>query len=104
MDLSAGVVTRLIETMPDKRVTLAGADVRVARGAVVDLSGGGDLMASEHVPGPGGSSDILDARNGDGSFAIVPLLNSLFAPVDPLETPAFGFDADTSIELADQRF
>ena len=95
------IVTRLIETMPDKRVTLNGADVLVARGAVVNLSGGGDLIASEHVPGPGGSNDILDARNSDGSFAIVPLLNSLFAPVDPLETPAFGFDPDTIIELAD---
>jgi filamentous hemagglutinin len=93
------VVTRLVETLPDKRVSLAGADVNVARGAVVDLSGGGELLASEHLPGPGGSSDILDGR--DQAFAIVPQLDSAFAPYDPLATPNFAYAADASIELAD---
>ncbi|MCC6706438.1 MAG: filamentous hemagglutinin family protein [Gammaproteobacteria bacterium] len=92
-------VTRVLETMPDKRVTLAGADVRVARGAVVDLWGGGDLLATEHVPGPGGSSDILAAAGA--SFAVVPTLQSVFAPYDPIESAAFGFAPDSSIELAD---
>jgi len=94
------VVTRLIESMPAKRITFSAADVTLAPGAVVDVRGGGDLLATEHIPGPGGSTDILAAGNSGGAFAIVPSLDSRFAPVDPLETPAFGFRPDSTIEIA----
>ncbi len=94
-------VTRIIDAMPAKRITLSSANVSVAEGAVVDLRGGGNLLASEHIPGPGGSKDILAANNADGSFAIVPTLASQFSPFDPLESVAFGFAPDTTIELAD---
>lgn len=54
---------------PEKRVTLDGPNVEQADGAVVDVSGGGDLTAWEHVPGPGGSHDVL-AMNG--VYAVLP--------------------------------
>ena len=94
------VVTRIIESLPDKRINLSGANVQIKAGAVVDLRGGGDLLASEHIPGPGGSTDILAANNAAGSFAILPTLGSQFAPIDPLESASFGFAPDTTIELA----
>ena len=54
---------------PEKRVTMKSPDVALARGAVVDIAGGGDLHASEFVPGPGGSHDVL---NMPGMYAILP--------------------------------
>ena len=54
---------------PEKRVALAAPDVEIASGALVDVRGGGDLQAVEHVPGPGGSHDVLAAP---GIYAILP--------------------------------
>lgn len=72
----------LIEAVPQKRVELRGAEVRIESGALVDLSGGGDLRAYEFVPGPGGSRDLLDAANAPGTFAILPAAAAAFAPYD----------------------
>ena len=67
-----------------------------APGAVIDLSGGGgDLRAFEFVPGPGGSIDILDAANAEGTFAIVP--DTLAQPLDTLTGIGAGFFGDTFI-------
>ncbi|MGF6346854.1 filamentous haemagglutinin family protein [Variovorax sp. W2I14] len=54
---------------PEKRITMKSPDVALAQGAVVDIAGGGDLHASEFVPGPGGSHDVL---NMPGMYAILP--------------------------------
>ena len=63
------------------------------------------IGATEFVPGPGGSIDILlaDLESGAGvsanpSFAIVPGINA-FAPWDPLESPAAR--AVQGIEIGD---
>ncbi len=45
--------------------------VTAAAGATLDLSGGGNLVAQEFVPGIGGSKDIFAGAAG-GAFAIVP--------------------------------
>lgn len=83
------------QALPQKRIRLAGDDIDIQPGAQFDLSGGGDVRATEFVPGPGGSKDILlaDLDTGGGviandSFAIVPNLGSAFAPFDPIESPA----------------
>jgi hypothetical protein len=47
--------------LPTRGVTLAGEEVRTASGSVVDLSGGGDLLAYRWIPGLGGSTDLLGA-------------------------------------------
>src|SRR5262249_17488959 len=45
----------------------------VVAGSTVDIRGGGDLVAFEHVPGPGGSHDVLALP---GLYAILPALNN----------------------------
>ncbi|MDM0087380.1 MULTISPECIES: filamentous haemagglutinin family protein [unclassified Variovorax] len=62
---------------PEKRITLKAPDVGLAAGAVLDISGGGDLFAAEFVPGPGGSHDVL---NVPGMYAVLPGYGSA-APV-----------------------
>ncbi|MGL3823098.1 filamentous haemagglutinin family protein [Sphingopyxis sp. R3-92] len=77
-----------------------GIDVQTARlnvqeGAVLDLSGGGDLLGAGFVSGRGGSVDILQTGlansrpgyapgwNGDAVYAIVPSVTTGYAPVAP---------------------
>ncbi len=62
----------------------------LAAGSVVDVRGGGDLFAWEHVPGPGGSHDILSMR---GVYAILPAAGVA-------TTPAGGPSAGDRIWLA----
>lgn len=54
---------------PDKRISLSAGSVSTEAGSVVDVSGGGDLLATEFVPGPGGSNNILASS---GAYALVP--------------------------------
>ncbi|MDD4915105.1 MAG: filamentous hemagglutinin family protein [Methylococcales bacterium] len=78
--------------VPEKQLTLNAPTVASSKGAVIDLSGGGDLMAYEFVPGAGGSKDVLAAGNaiyGGTSFAIIPSYTG-YAPYDPMLTPAAG--------------
>lgn len=65
-----------------KEISISGDDVRVNAGAVIDLSGGGDLLASEFLPGPGGSRDLLGG-GGDFAFALLPVSAGAPAPIDP---------------------
>jgi filamentous hemagglutinin family protein len=49
--------------MPEKTVRISGESVTMAEGAVVDIRGGGDLLASRWKPGSGGSVDILGSAS-----------------------------------------
>ncbi|MBI5335809.1 MAG: filamentous hemagglutinin family protein [Burkholderiales bacterium] len=64
-----------IEAPLAKSVTLAapGQTVQLLSGEV-DLSGGGQMLGWEFVPGPGGSTDIFTGAGsgGGGAYAIVP--------------------------------
>ncbi|MNU42237.1 Heme/hemopexin-binding protein precursor [compost metagenome] len=60
---------RYLSSLPEKRVLLQAPDVAMAAGAVVDIAGGGDLHAWEHVPGSGGSHDVLTLP---GMYAVLP--------------------------------
>jgi len=92
-----GDITELPDKPPTRLIRLAAPAIGLSQGAQLDVSGGGDALAWEFVPGPGGSQDILLAdRNLDPnpkevdpnpSFAILPSLASEFAPWDPLESP-----------------
>jgi filamentous hemagglutinin family protein len=44
---------------PPKSITIAGNDVSLNSGATIDISGGGELQASEWVPGTGGTVNVL---------------------------------------------
>lgn len=81
--------------LPEKSIRLKADTIDVQPGAQFDLAGGGDVRATEFIPGPGGSKDILlaDLDTGSGinpnqSFAIIPGLGSEFAPFDPIDSPA----------------
>jgi filamentous hemagglutinin len=73
--------------VPEQRVRLDADEIDVAAGAVVDLSGGGDLLAYEFIPGSTGKIDVLSADVSPGLFAIVPSLELGYAPYDPQESP-----------------
>ena len=81
-DLVAGTNLQLFDGLPQKAVSLRGAEIEVAPGAQVDLRGGGDLLASEFLPGPGGSRDVLAPANAGGAFAVLPALGAGTAPLD----------------------
>jgi filamentous hemagglutinin family protein len=90
----------LFNRPPDKLISLDAETVATRAGSVVDVSGGGDLLAFEFAPGPGGSSDILLGANNGESFAIVPGLASEFAPFDPIESQDADIAIGDVIELA----
>ena len=59
----------LLTTPPEKRIVVTGDNVDLQKGAVIDASGGGDVLGLEFVQGPKGAANIL---SGDGVFAISP--------------------------------
>jgi len=68
-----------LQTPPAKAISLSAPSVVQRAGALVDLSGGGDLLATEFVRGQGGSADVLLQPN---TFAIIPTALLSAAPVD----------------------
>jgi hypothetical protein len=87
-------------TLPSQQVTLDAARVDFQSGATVDISGGGDLLAYEFLPGPGGSRDILSGTVRPNQFAVVPGLKGSFAPYDPREYRGYDLRAGDSVYLA----
>jgi hypothetical protein len=77
-----GPYKRVIATPPQRRILLDAGRVEIAPGARLDLSGGGDLLAYEFLPGPGGSRDFLQPEHSAGLYAIVPGAALGFAPHD----------------------
>ncbi|MBL8200202.1 MAG: filamentous hemagglutinin family protein [Chromatiales bacterium] len=88
-----------IAAPPDKRVRLEGQAISVADGAVVDLSGGGDLYAYEFLPGPGGSLDALAPGVNPNLYAVLPG-GSAFAAYDTQEYAGSGLKPGDSVRLA----
>lgn len=85
----------LIAAAPQKSITVRSDKILRDEGAVIDLSGGGDLQAYEFIAGVGGSADVL--ANGK-SFAVLPGFSG-YAPFDPLESPASGLALGESVYL-----
>jgi filamentous hemagglutinin family protein len=90
---------------PAAILSFGGVDVSLESGAIVDVRGGGDLVAYEFVSGTGGSRDVLsrfnnDPFSGNGGYqypderqvyAIVPgLSDASVAPVDPIYSADYG--------------
>ncbi|WP_374088456.1 filamentous haemagglutinin family protein [Methylomicrobium lacus] len=99
---ATGSINLLIDTPPEKRLTLSGKDIALKDGAKVDLSGGGDLYAYEFIPGPGGSTDVLNPNSAGFTeqFAIMPGLGNALTPFDPLEFPGSGLNVGDSVYLS----
>ncbi|MEW6438757.1 MAG: filamentous hemagglutinin family protein [Pseudomonadota bacterium] len=84
---------------PAKVINLNGANVTLASGATVDLSGGGDLYATEWVPGTGGSRNVLSQYNvtypASGAAVATPLFpdaRNVYAIVPSYEAPVAAYD------------
>lgn len=75
---------------PQKTITVAGTNLSVQNGAVIDIRGGGDLYAYQWVSGLGGTQDILASSL---SFAVIPGYSANFAPVA-------GFTTSTTESVA----
>jgi len=88
-----------LSATPQKAITLAGPTLELRAGAVVNLNGGGDLLAYELVPAPGGGIDYLQPAYQQ-SYVIIPSLKSGFAPYDYLEFPGSGLSPGESIHLS----
>jgi filamentous hemagglutinin len=86
---------------PAKTVQLNGNSIVVSKGATIDLSGGGDLQASEFMPGVGGTVDVLSNTNTQNprEFAIVPQLALQYAPYDPQSQSGFSYAPGSSVVL-----
>ncbi|MFN7641980.1 MAG: filamentous hemagglutinin family protein [Burkholderiales bacterium] len=63
--------TRDLTSLP-RSVTIAGESIRIAPGAVVDASGGGEVLASSFVASSRGASDLLQRPN---VYAVIPGLD-----------------------------
>lgn len=94
--------TLLVNATPEKSVSINADTINVNSGASIDISGGGDLLAVEFRPGPGGSIDITsNVGNLDGSFAIIPSYGEQSLPFDPLITPDANIALGDAIQLTD---
>lgn len=71
---------RLFPEPPAKQVKLDAPEVNQSAAARIDLSGGGDLLAHEFLPGLGGSADYLGRPD---TYAVLPSYGASFAPHDP---------------------
>jgi filamentous hemagglutinin len=90
---------RAADDLPRQNVNLRAPNVQLAEGAVLDQSGGGDLLAYEFQAGLGGSFDVLNPAVAPNNYAIVPLLGDGYAPIDAQESLQFGLKPGESIEL-----
>ncbi|PPD29715.1 MAG: filamentous hemagglutinin [Methylomonas sp.] len=96
-DIAASDTDRkFIFDAPQKKISVAADRILRDEGAKMDLSGGGDLLAYEFIPGDGGSLDVLDSNQ---VFAILPGLSG-YAPYDPKTLPASGLQTGDQVYLA----
>ena len=97
---SNGVSESFTVKAPSKRVVIDAKNAVIETGAVINLSGGGEAVAWEFVPGPNGKTDILEAvSNGEQTvFAIVPSWGGSFAPSDNQNQANY----DGSLKAGDQ--
>ena len=72
----------LLNGPPAKLIVLGGTSVKTLAGATIDGRGGGEVYASEFVPGTGGSRNVLTTTT-QTVYALVPGYASSLAPSDP---------------------
>ncbi|MGH8445608.1 MAG: hypothetical protein ACREVL_10085, partial [Solimonas sp.] len=73
-----------LTTLPAKSVNLKGDTIDMQAGAVLDVSGGGNLYAREFVPGIGGSKDWLTGYR-DANYQWVDAPGEIFAVIPGFE-------------------
>ncbi len=92
VDGSSSSVSLDAVTQEGKHITLSAPTIQQQADARIDLSGGGDVLAVEFVPGNGGDNDITLQPN---TYAIIPTASLSAMPFDNdtlgLKDPGFGF-------------
>ena len=93
--------TETFDAIPEQRITLRGQDINIQEGATLDAHGGGDVAATEFLPGPGGSRDVLNTANAvaDGRYAILPWLKDSYAPYDAQAFAQWDLAPGASVEI-----
>lgn len=93
--------TQTFDAIPEQRVILRGQDINIQDGATLDAHGGGDVLATEFLPGPGGSRDVLNSENAlaDGRYAILPWLKDSYAPYDAQAFAHWDLAPGASVEI-----
>ncbi|KRB96930.1 hypothetical protein ASE11_16160 [Hydrogenophaga sp. Root209] len=84
----------ILSDLPEKSISLKGAQVDFQSGAQVSVAGGGDAQAYEFTVGPGGSKDFLAQAD---TFAVMPGYTDGFAPSDAQE--GFALDGGAAVYL-----
>ncbi|MEM7468807.1 MAG: hypothetical protein AAF387_18215, partial [Pseudomonadota bacterium] len=93
--------TLLFDETPAKGVSINADTINLLPGSEIDVSGGGDLLAVEFRPGPGGSIDITSADgNTNGSFAIIPDYGDQSLPFDPLISTGLDIALGDSVVIS----
>ena len=85
---------------PQKTVSISAGALGFQSGAKVDLAGGGDLLAYEWIPGPGGTSDYLSSQTSPHTFAVLPGYRLSVAPLDAMADTGFTLQPGDSVYLA----
>lgn len=84
----------------DQRIELHADDVDFQEGAVLDVSGGGNLIAAEFNSGTTGTQDVVGVDNISASFAIVPASSLASAAYDLSIYNESEFQGGKSIHLS----
>ncbi len=81
-----------IAAAPEKRIRIDAGDSKVANGAVLDLSAGGQAVAWEFSPGASGKNDpLLSAEGGNPTlFAVLPNWVGTFSGLDASALGLYG--------------
>lgn len=85
---------------PQKAVSLNAGEIGFASGANIDLSGGGDMLAYEWIPGTGGTTDYLSSLQSPNTFAVLPGYRLSVAPIDPAADTGFTLQPGDSAYLS----
>ncbi|MEI8298301.1 MAG: filamentous hemagglutinin family protein [Pseudomonadota bacterium] len=85
---------------PQKQLLISGATVNIATGAIIDVSGGGDLAAFEFTAGVGGTRDVLSNVVNPNLYAVLPGKQLSVMPGDPLAAQGASLVPGASVYLA----
>jgi filamentous hemagglutinin family protein len=98
----AGHTSFAVNGIPSRAVSLSAPKVSFASGAIIDVSGGGDLFAYEWVPGTGGSVDALGQANASSAnlYAVLPSTRGQYAAYDLQEFTDSSVSAGESVYLS----
>ncbi len=91
------VVTDDTSLLPTQSIIYKADNLKATEGAMIDIRGGGDLLAYEFVSGVDGTVDILNTAKYPNTYAILPRLNPLIAPYDPFEMANVDLELGRSV-------